>query len=180
MNTRRAFPFFFYLTGIIIVDILQDVKASNNSKLSLQAPFIAWSCHKCVGDDSSNSWKQIILQTSTLVITGEPHRPYPDNHLHFFFRLLLYSFPGGEIFGAWFARVTCQKAIVIIPILNFPNGWIRFGTLDQLFRVSGISYPCHFYGSRLCVVREVRRLQCMKWSHMWACLCPCCVCWILA
>jgi len=36
-----------------------------------------------------------------LVITEEPHRLYySDNLLHFFFRLLLYSFPGGEIFGA--------------------------------------------------------------------------------
>ena len=129
--------FLVYLTETIIVHTLQDVKASNNCNLSLQAPIIAWSGHKCAGDDSPHSWKQIILQTSTLVTTEERHRCYSDNHLHFFIRLLLYSFRGGRFFGAWLAGVPCQKAIVILSILDIAKCQWMDPALDRLFRVPG-------------------------------------------
>ena len=81
--------------------------------------------------------KQIILQTSTLVTTEEPHRCYSDNHLHFFIRLLLYSFRGVRFFGAWLAGVPCQKAIVILSILDIAKCQWMDPALDRLFRVPG-------------------------------------------
>lgn len=174
---------YFFLTEIIIVDILQDVKASNNCNLSLQAPFIAWSCHKDAGDDvSPNSFgSRFILQT--LVLWSSLKNLIVLTLTTFwtsFFRLLLYPFPGGEILGAWFASVPCQKAIVIIPILNFTNGW-RFDSAPWSarsfdFRGSVISLAFFMVLGRV-LYEKVRGLLWMDWSHMWATLCPPVVCW---
>lgn len=76
--------------------------------------FIARSCHKCVGDDvSPNSWKQIHpSDTCTLVITEEPHRPYSDDLLDFFFSpaVVLVSW-------RWDSRsVVCQCALSEKPL----------------------------------------------------------------
>jgi len=172
--------FLVYLTETIIVHTLQDVKTSNNCSLSLQAPIIMWSDHKCAGDDSPHSWKQIILQTSTLVTTEEPHRCYSDNHLHFFIRLLLYSFRGGEIFWS----MTCWSALseshcnpfhsrhCQMPMNGSPASWSALSS-------SRISYLPQFYGSRLCVVREVRGLtiRSIRWSICGEVNSPV-VCWI--
>lgn len=159
------------------------MKASNNCNLSLQAPFIAWSCHKCVGDDvSPNSFgSRFILQT--LVLWSSLKNLIVLTLTTFwtsFFRLLLYSFPGGEILGAWFASVPCQKAIVIIPILNFTNGW-RFDSAPWSarsfeFRGSVISLAFFMVLGRV-LYEKVRGLLWMDWSHMWATLCPPVVCW---
>lgn len=97
-----------------------------------------------------------------------------------FFRLLLYPFPGGEILGAWFASVPCQKSHCNHSHSELYQ-WveIRFGPLIcPLFRVSGISYIPGIFMVLGCVLYEkVRGLLWMDWSHMWATLCPPVVCW---
>ena len=123
--------------------------------------------------------KQIILQTSTLVTTEERHRCYSDNHLHFFIRLLLYSFRGGEIFWS----MTCWSALSESHCNPFHSRHCQMpmdgsGSWSALSS-SRISYLPQFYGSRLCVVREVRGLmiRSIRWSICGEVNSPV-VCWI--
>lgn len=143
--------------------------------------FIARSCHKCVGDDvSPNYWKQSHpSDTCTLVITEEPHRPYSDDLLDFFF-------PPAVVLVSWrwdSRSVICQCALSESHCNHSHSElyqWveIRFGPLiGPLFRVSGISYiPGIFYGSRSCVVRESERtpMNGLK-SYVGNFVPPCCV-----
>ena len=117
--------------------------------------------------------KQIILQTSTLVTTEEPHRCYSDNHLHFFIRLLLYSFRGGEIFWS----MTCWSALSESHCNPFHSRHCQMpmdgsGSWSALSS-SRISYLPHFYGSRLCCARIVRiNDQIHQMKHLWWSLFP--------
>lgn len=144
--------------------------------------FIARSCHKCVGDDvSPNYWRQIHpSDTCTLVITEEPHRPYSDDLLDFFF-------PPAVVLVSWrwdSRSVICQCALSESHCNHshyelYQRVEIRFGPLiGPLFRVSGISYIPGIFMVLGCVLYEkVRGLLWMDWTHMWATLCPPVVCW---
>jgi hypothetical protein len=114
------------------------VKTSNNCSLSLQAQSLCEATISVLGMIRRILGKQIILQTSTLVTTEEHHRCYSDNHLHFFIRLLLYSFRGGEIFWS----MTCWSALSESHCNPFHSRHCQMPmngspAFDRLFRVPG-------------------------------------------
>ena len=171
--------FLVYLTETIIVHTLQDVKTSNNCSLSLQAPIIMWSDHKWAGDDSPHSWK-----------ADHSSDVYPGHHWRTSSLLLwqpsAFLYPPAVVFISWseiFWSMTCWSALSESHCNPFHSRHCQMpmdgsGSWSALSS-SRISYLPQFYGSRLCVVREVRGLmiRSIRWSICGEVNSPV-VCWI--
>ena len=198
--TRQAWPFFishelkqwtqgvfsFFLSPLTETNIVGILQGAERHQIIVACPYkapsiIAWSCHDCSGDGSSprilgsrSSLFQAITLKNLVVLTLANNLP------HFFFRLLLYSFPGGKVFRGMICQTRAPPSEIYcdhshsktLPVDGFGLAPL-IGSLssfsDQLVS-SYIPAICMVLG---CVLHE-------EWedSSAWrvcASLCPCCV-----
>lgn len=152
--TRQAWPLFishelkqwtqgvfsFFLSSLTETNIVGILQGAERHQIIVACPYkapsiIAWSCHDCSGDGSSPEF----LDVDHPYFRLSHWRTWSSLLWQITFRTSFFAccythFLEARFSGAWFARPEHprQRSTVIIPTLNFADGWVRFGPLDRL------------------------------------------------